>query len=140
MKVIGLDLGLVRTGVAISDENGLIARPLQLIVEQSRKKLCETVLALAEKENAKAIVVGLPISMGGTNSKATERCIKIVNWFKSNSKLQIFEWDERQTTIQAQKTMIETNVKKKNKKQKVDLIAAMIILQSFLDFLNFKKQ
>ena len=136
LKFLGVDLGNVRTGIALGNSFGSLASPFKLIVEKSFKKVRMEILKLAEEEKIDGIVVGIPINLNGSYGEKANQCLKLVNWLKANSKLKIVGWDERNSTIQADSILNANSVKKTKKKQKIDLVAATLILQSYLDYLK----
>jgi len=133
MRVLGLDHGTKRIGVAISDEMKMIAQPLEFIpahpFDNVVARLCEI---LAEKP-ADLIVIGMPRNMDGTYGPAAEKVREFVDALKEAITIPVRTWDERLTSAQANRMLIDANVRRSDRKEKVDKTAAAILLQSFLD-------
>ena len=128
MRFLGLDLGEKRIGIAISDQTGLLASPLKVIEEKNLEKELKIII---EEEHIKEMVIGFPKHMNNTIGDSAKKAIKIKNKLEKKFKIKTFLQDERRTTIVAEEQMKEMNLKKKRKK--VDMMAATLILQSFLD-------
>ena len=133
-KVIGLDIGTKRIGISMSDIMGLIAHPVETIMREPENKAIETIKSLAQENNVKIIVAGLPKNMNGTIGPQAEDCIKFAEKFKDNYEV-IFE-DERLTSKQAEYILAQTGRKYTKDKQLVDLKSACLILQQYLDRLG----
>ncbi len=133
MRLIGIDLGEKRTGLAISDQTALIASPLKII---KTEHLLEELKEIVASEKITDIVIGMPKNMNNTIGESGKKVLQIKEKLASQLKLNIYLEDERRTTIIAEEYMIETNVKNRKKKERVDKIAAALILQSYLDRRN----
>ncbi len=133
MRLIGIDLGEKRTGLAISDQTALIACPLKTIKTES---LIEELKEIVEREKIMDIVIGMPKNMNNTVGESGKKVLQLKEKLKEELKINIHLEDERRTTIVAGEYMIETNVKKRKKKERVDKIAAALILQNYLDRRN----
>lgn len=133
-KYIALDVGDVRIGVAKSDIMGILASPLE-VIDRRKTKAVERVAQILKDENTKSLVIGIPKSLDGTEKRQAEKVREFIEKLKKNiENLEIFEVDERLTTVQADRLLNETNKKGALEKRKVvDKVAAAIILQSFLD-------
>ncbi|MDR0738760.1 MAG: Holliday junction resolvase RuvX [Oscillospiraceae bacterium] len=139
MKILGLDLGTVKTGVSISDVNSNFAAPLTLIKEKNPEKLLFKVLEVINKNNVKKLVIGLPKNMDGSEGERALFSRKFANTIKNKiSDIKIFLQDERGTTITANTYLNITNVRGKKRKKIIDIVSAVIILQEFLDMYNSK--
>ncbi len=136
-RIIGLDLGSKTCGVAISDRTGSIARALTTIrFEQDDYDDCfDQLLALFEKEQIHELVLGLPKHMNGDIGERGQLSIDFANELKKEG-YHVTLWDERLTTVSAEKLLIEGNVSRKKRKKVIDQMAAVHILQSFLDRQN----
>lgn len=138
-KVIGIDFGKVRLGIAVSDESKTIAFGRTVLKNDS--KLFENLSKIILDENAMAIVIGYPLTLKGYSSSQTEavkdfiRCLGKYLIEKNLSRINIIKHDERLTSRMAFRSMFESGMKKKKRKDKsnVDIISATLILQSFLD-------
>ena len=113
MKILALDFGEARTGVAICDENEIISYPLETIVEKDEIKLIDKINNFVILKKAKMILVGLPLNMDGSEGEKAAICRNFAEKLKIKTNLPVALWDERQTTKQAAKYLINMNVKKK---------------------------
>lgn len=133
MRILGVDYGEVRTGVAVSDPLGWTAQGVGTINERDPKKVAEKVAEYAKEYNAEKIVLGLPKNMDSTEgfrAKATKEFAAILGTICS---VPIVFWDERLTTTASIRTLNETNVRGEKRKKIIDTVAATYILQGFLD-------
>lgn len=133
MRIIGLDYGEARIGVAVSDLLGTIANPLDTISEKDREKQIEKVLEVIERERAEKIVVGLPKRMDGTLGHRAEYTKAFAEELAKLSSLPLVMWDERLSSSEAHRMLEAGGVSGKKRKTKVDKIAAVLILQTYLD-------
>jgi len=133
MIVLGLDYGERRIGVAISDPQGLTARPLTVIARESREKDLERLRHLAEQFRATVIVIGLPLNMDGTESQGARRARRFANAIRHSLGLEVELWDERLTTFEAEQQMLEAGLPPERRKKLRDAVAAAVILQDYLD-------
>ena len=133
-KYIALDIGDVRIGVAKSDIMGIVATPLE-VINRKKVKSVQRIKELCEQEDTKSLVVGIPKSLDGTEKRQAEKVREYIEKLKKNIEgLEIYEVDERLTTVSADRMLNEANKKGALEKRKVvDKIAAAIILQTFLD-------
>ncbi len=127
-----MDLGLSRTGLAISDEMGLLASPLMTIAQSNLTLLLEEIAKIAVKERAAEIVVGLPRNMDGSCGESAQRAKQFAEDLHQKTGLPVHLWDERLTTKSAIGILNETNVRGKKRKNVVDTVAAVIILEDYL--------
>jgi putative Holliday junction resolvase len=130
---MGLDFGSVRVGVALSDELRMIASPLEFIPATPFDKFMERLQALVSEKQVDLIVVGMPRNMDGSFGPAAQAVREFIDKLKTRIALPIRTWDERLTSAQANRLLIEGNVRRENRKRVVDKMAAAILLQSFLD-------
>jgi len=133
MRILGLDVGEKRTGVAISDESALIAQPLKVIERKSREKVIEEILKIADSYGADEVVIGVPYNMDGSVGKAAQGVLKFASLLKEKTGLKIIEWDERLSTVAIEKVLISADVSRKKRKGVVDKLAAAYILQGYLE-------
>lgn len=133
-KYIALDIGDVRIGVAKSDLLGIVATPLE-VINRKKVKSVQRIKELCEQENTRSLVIGIPKSLDGTEKRQAEKVREYIEKLKKNIEgLEIYEVDERLTTVSADRMLNEANKKGALEKRKVvDKIAAAIILQAFLD-------
>lgn len=136
MRVLGLDVGEKRIGIAISDELGITSRGLMVLERKGVNEDVKKVVEIAEQNCVDKIVIGLPVNMNGTYGKGVENVKKFGEKLKSIYNAQIIYWDERLTTVAAQKVLIDADISRKKRKGVIDKLAAVLILQSFLDYLH----
>ncbi len=133
MKIMAVDLGAVRTGLAISDETGFLATPIGTVTQRDRERLLQTVADTAAGQGAGRIVVGLPKNMDGTKGESARGAEEFARRLEELTGLPVELWDERLTTMSAIGFLNETNVRGKKRKNVVDTVSAAIILQDYLD-------
>ena len=134
MKALGVDMGKVRIGTAVSDPEGLMAMPCETIEYKGNAKSSSAIAALADRLEADVIVVGMPLRMDGTRGPAAEFVEVFLTEMRSATSKAVLTWDERLTSAQAQKLMISADVSRKGRKAAVDCMAAALMLQSYLDY------
>lgn len=133
MKIMAVDLGLVRTGLAVSDEMEMLASPIRTITQRDRGLLLTEITDEAKKQGAGCFVVGLPKNMDGSEGESATRAKEFAAALQEQSGLPVSLWDERLTTMSAIGILNETNVRGKKRKNIVDTVSATVILQDFLD-------
>ena len=131
MRILGLDIGTKRIGVAISDESCTIARGLG-ILERNGKEI-NKIKEIIEKYNIEKIIYGLPLRMDGSISGQTELVISFISKLKNEIKIPLKEWDERLSTKNAETILIQADISRKKRKKLIDKLSAQIILQNYLD-------
>ena len=136
MKVLCVDYGESRTGIALSDDLGLMAHGLETIFDKSLKAVAQKIAQIAQSKGVETIVVGLPKNMNNTLGERGEKTLRFVEVLKKHCQCEIITWDERLSTVSAIGYLNETNTRGKKRKAVVDTLAAEIILQSYLDFNN----
>jgi putative Holliday junction resolvase len=136
MRILALDPGTKRIGVAVSDELKLIAQPLEFVPAEPFADFLTRLKQLVQEKEVELILVGMPRNMDGTYGPAATRVQEFVTELKKAIPLRIKKWDERFTTSQANRILIDANVRRDKRKEKVDKMAAAILLQSYLDSLN----
>ena len=138
MRIIAFDTGSKRIGVAASDETALIAQGVGYI--ENNKNLKDKISILFKRYNPEEIVIGEPKSMDGRKreNKSLNEFLSLVRSIAGDKK--IILWDERLTTHQAEKILIKSNVSRKKRKKNIDKLSATIILQSYLDYKNYRKK
>ncbi len=140
MRIIGLDYGTKTVGVAISDELMITAQPLCTIERKSANKLRQTLAqieSIIEEYNVELIVLGFPKNMNNTIGDRAEATKDFKESLERRTGLEVVLWDERMTTIEAERVLMAAGVRRENRKQYVDKMAAAVILQNYLDY---KKQ
>lgn len=140
MRIMSVDYGDRRTGIAICDKNEMLASPIEVITEYSLQKSAERVAEIAKKEHAELIVVGLPRNMDGSMGDRAKKCVEYAELITQYSDIEHIMWDERQTTVIAHKYLNETNVRGKKRKAVVDEVAAVIILEDYLSYRKNKQK
>ena len=128
MRIMSVDFGDSRTGIAVCDKSEMLASPLTVITEYNFERCAEKVAELAQKEKAELIVVGYPKNMNNTIGERAEKCQKFAELVSRLSGIPAELWDERSTTVTAHNYLNETNVRGKKRKAVVDAVAATIIL------------
>jgi putative Holliday junction resolvase len=136
MRWLGLDYGDRRIGVALSDELGWTAQGLEVIENRSEEFVFERIAQLVIANEVTGIVLGLPKNMNGTIGEKGQTCQLFAEKLRERLNLPVRLWDERLTTVSAQRTLIEADVSRKKRKQVIDKMAAAIILQNFLDSIS----
>lgn len=132
-RILCVDFGDVRTGLAVSDPLGMLAVGLRTVTANGVNALIEKILACAQEYQVVRIVVGNPINMNGTHGERSLRCEAFANRLQEASGLPVELFDERCTTMEAHTIMNETNTRGKKRKNTVDTLSAQIILQNYLD-------
>lgn len=135
-RILGIDFGEKRVGIAISDPLCMIAMPLETI---ERKKIEEGINKILERFPVKHIVIGYPLRTNGKKGKRAEQVEKFAKKIKGKFNIEITLWDERYSTVEAERIMKDMNRKPSREKERVDRIAASLILQSYLDSLGEKE-
>ena len=133
MRVLGLDYGTVRVGVALSDPMGIIAQPKGFLKAESRKNCIAEIEKLCLEFSIEKIVIGLPLHMNGDEGESAIAARALGAAIQQKVEITVCFIDERLSTMSANKALTEGNVKGKKKKDKVDSVAAAIILQTYLD-------
>ncbi len=134
MRILGIDYGDSRIGVAVSDPMGWTAQGLETVKsKESLKKAIARILEIIKQYDIKDIVIGYPLNMNGTAGPRTEKTEAFIKKLLELDDFNIVKWDERLTTVSAHRTMNELGVKASNKKNIVDTMSAVLILQGYLD-------
>ena len=136
MRILAIDYGTKRIGIALSDELKLIAQPLEYIPAEPVAAFLGRLGELIEQKEVELILVGMPRNMDGTYGPAALKTREFVETLKSAVSVPIKTWDERLTSAQANRLLIAGGVRRDKRKEKVDKMAAAILLQSYLDSLS----
>ncbi|GIP24939.1 putative pre-16S rRNA nuclease [Paenibacillus sp. J23TS9] len=133
MRILGLDYGDRKIGVAVSDLFGWTAQGLEVVERRRDGAEMQRIADLVREYEVEELVVGLPKNMNGSIGPRGEICIDFADKLKEMLELPVHLWDERLTTVSAERTLIEADVSRKKRKQVVDKMAASLILQNYLD-------
>lgn len=136
MRIMGLDCGSKTVGVAISDPLGITAQAIETICRKDENKLrktCARIETLIEEYKVERIVLGLPKHMNNDIGDRAERSLEFGKMLSRRTGLEVVMWDERLTTVEAERTLIENKVRREDRKKYIDKIAAVFILQGYLD-------
>lgn len=139
MRILGLDFGSKTVGVAVSDELLITAQGVEIVRRKSPSKLRQTLARieeLIEQYGVEKIVLGYPKNMNNTEGERCEKTKEFKEMLERRTGLEVVLWDERLTTVAADRSMMETGIRRENRKEYVDEIAAIFILQGYLDFLR----
>ena len=132
-RIMGLDIGDKTIGVAVSDLMGLTAQGVKTVKRVGKKKDIEALKEIIKERQVNKIVSGLPKNMNGTLGPQGEKVIKFCELLEEETGVKIEYWDERLSTVAAEKTLMHGNVRRENRKGVIDMVAAVIILQGYLD-------
>ncbi|UCC67320.1 MAG: Holliday junction resolvase RuvX [Armatimonadota bacterium] len=133
MRALGIDFGERRIGVAVSDELGIMARPLSVVERTSRAEDIARIGEFASKRKVEMIVVGLPLNMDGSPGPAARRARRFAAALRRELGLQVELWDERLTTAEADRALIASGQRRARRRELRDGVAASLILQSYLE-------
>ena len=132
MRILAVDLGLARTGLAISDESGFLASPVGTIAEKDLDVLCDKIADTVRERQATEIVVGHPRNMDGSCGESAQRAEGFAKALGDKTGLPVHLWDERMTTVSAIGYLNQTDTRGKKRKAVVDTVSAVIILEDYL--------
>ena len=142
IRIMGLDFGSKTVGVAVSDPLGITAQGIEIVRRTSENKLRKTLArieALAAEYQVTEFVLGLPKNMNNTSGERVEKTMEFKEMLGRRTGLPVHMWDERLTTVAADRTLIEAGVRRENRKDYVDMLAAVYILQGYLDSVERKE-
>ena len=143
MRILGLDYVSKTVGVAVSDPLGFTAQGVEIIRRKSENKIRQTLARIEEliaQYQVEEIVLGLPKNMNNTLGDRAEKSLELKETLERRTGLPVVMWDERLTTVSANRVLMETGVRRENRKEHVDEIAAVFILQGYLDYLANKNE
>lgn len=143
MRIMGLDFGSKTVGVAVSDSLLMTAQGVEIIRRKEENKLRQTLARIEElivAYEVEEIVLGLPKNMNATEGERVALTMEFKEKLERRTGLPVFMWDERLTTVAADKAMMEAGIRRENRKEHVDRIAASLILQGYLDRRSMEKQ
>jgi putative Holliday junction resolvase len=133
MRVLALDHGTKRIGVALSDETATLAQPLEFVAAEPLATALERIKGIVHERQVGEILVGLPRNMNGTYGPSAESALKFAATLREALGVPVNTWDERLTSVQANRFLIQAGMRREQRKTKVDQSAAAILLQSYLD-------
>jgi len=133
MRILGIDLGAKRVGIAVSDPDGVVAHPLKLLEPKSDADLINSIRALVAEYDVGRIVVGLPMLMKGEAGSAAREAQKFADRLRDELAIAVDLWDERLSTVRANRALKEANLSPAERRKRVDMVAAQMVLQSWLD-------
>jgi putative Holliday junction resolvase len=133
MRLMGLDVGDKRIGIALSDEGALIASPRETLERSGNRKDIRYMLDLARREEVSEIVVGMPFSLDGSLGPQAHKVERFVEALKAETDIRVTTWDERLSTVSAERALLEGDVSRAKRKKTIDRVAAALILQGYLD-------
>ena len=136
MRMLGIDLGLRRTGVATCDEREILASPYAVLTIKGLNDTIRQLLPLVEREKPGRIIVGLPLNTDGTYGEKATRAEAFCDMLREKTDVPVVLWDERYSTVEAYNLLHEVGKTEKDGRMNVDAIAASLILQSYLDAQN----
>ncbi len=140
MVYMAVDYGDRRTGIALSDLTGTISGNAWSVTESNAERLIDTILASAEEQNVRMIIVGLPRNMDGSTGPRALRSMEFADQLQSRTDIPVKMWDERLTTVDAHRLLHMSGKKEKKHRKVVDAVAATLILQSYLDHIPAEKE
>ena len=133
MRILALDHGTRRIGVAVSDEMKMIASPMEYILADPFEKVIERLQQIIREKEVELILIGMPRNMDGTYGPASQKVKDFIAALQAHISTPIKTWDERLTSVMANRALLQGNVRRDQRKEKVDKMAAAILLQSYLD-------
>lgn len=135
-RILGLDFGSHRIGAAVSDPLGITAQPLAAIPRRGDRRDIEAIGALAREVDAGSVLIGLPLHLSGEEGVQAKKVRLFADKVRKHLEIPVETWDERMTTVQAERHLIASGMRREKRKEVRDSLAAVILLQSFLDFRN----
>lgn len=140
MRIMAIDYGDARTGVALSDPTGFLAGQTFLIKSRKADVVLAELVALIQKQGADELVMGYPRNMDGTVGPRAEKYAAFAKRLEEAAGMPVVLWDERRTTVDAHRILGEQGIRAKNRKDKIDSVAATLILEGYLDWKRIQAQ
>ena len=134
MKIMAVDYGDARTGLAVCDRTEFLASPVGVIEERNFYFAIQKVAHAVQEYGVQMVIVGYPVNMNGTIGPRAEKCAQFAELLKTKVNVPVELWDERSTTVEAHNYLYETNTRGKKRKEVIDEVAATIILESYLTY------
>jgi putative holliday junction resolvase len=138
IRILGLDVGEKRIGLAVSDPLGITAQGIEVLLRRDQASDQARLLAVAREYQVQEIVVGLPRHMDGRPGKAVPEIMELARTLGEALGVSVTPWDERLTTAEAERVLIQADVSRRRRRQVVDQLAAVLILQGYLDHLKLR--
>lgn len=136
MRIMGIDYGDARTGLAVSDEMNILVGEAWTLNEWDPERVSDTIASEAEKRNVKRLVLGLPKNMDGSEGPRAEKCRAFAELLRSKTDIELVMWDERRSSIEAHAILHAVGKKEKKHRKTVDAVAASLILEGYLGTLR----
>lgn len=136
MRIMGIDYGDARTGLAVSDEMNILVGEAWTLNEWNPERLAEVIAQEAQKRNVKRLVLGLPKNMDGSEGPRAEKCRDFAELLRSETDIELVMWDERRSSIEAHAILHANGKKEKKHRKTVDAVAASLILEGYLGTLG----
>lgn len=140
MRVLALDVGDRRIGVAVSDPGRIVARGIEVIKRDRAGHYLDRIVALVEELNVSQVLVGHPLLMDGTVGHQARQAEEMASWLEERIEPPVLLWDERLSTVTAERVLIERGERRSKRRKWIDAIAAAVILQDYLDALHWSQQ
>lgn len=134
--LLGLDLGSKNIGIAVSDPGWMVASPIAILVRSTFRTVASKIREIAEDRNAGAVVIGLPRNMNGTEGPKCQSARAFASNLARSAEAPVLLWDERLSTVEAERSLIDAGASRKRRREVVDKVAASIILQGAIDRLR----
>ena len=138
-RLLGIDLGTVRTGFAVSDPGGFLASPIETVTERDLTRLADRAFSIAAGQGTARVVLGHPRNMDGSRGESARRAEEFAALLTERG-LEVILWDERMSTVASERVLMEGNVRREDRKTYIDKMAAAFILQGYLDYQSFSTQ
>jgi len=135
-RILGLDYGRKRIGISVSDPLQITAQPLFALEGLKEEEKIGKIVELVDEYDIQSIVVGYPLTLKGKKSEFTNKVSEFINTLKDRVQIEVILWDERLSSVQAHRLMHEMNIKPSRDKAKVDILASVLILMNYLDYLR----
>jgi putative Holliday junction resolvase len=133
VRYLGVDPGRKRVGLAISDPGEVFSCPLKVLQRSSLEQIVSDIAAICRQEEVEAIVVGLPLNMDGSSGQMAQEAEQLAALLAAATGLPVEHWDERLSSVTAERSMLDADLTRAQRKRKIDKVAAQVILQGFLD-------
>ena len=140
MIIMAIDLGDSHTGISLCDKNEILSYPLCTLEEKNKKNLINKILELIKEYSVEIIILGYPKNMNGSIGGKAKEILNFRNSLLKKIDIDVILWDERLTTVNAQKNFATMNIKSKKYKKNIDSASACLILQNYLDYRHFKNK